>query len=421
MPRPRRPAPAAGEQPAFAEETLALLAQRPAGERKQLGQYFTPRAVRQRLLDRVLLQPGMRVLDPGAGTGEFLADVRERCADAIVAGCEIDASLVAICHARGLAGVVHRDALRDPPAATHDLVIGNPPYYEVQADLALFSRYHRVISGRPNVFAMFFQAGLDALRPGGRLAYVVPPSMNNGKYFEGLRQFILGQAAIESLEILEDCDLFDGARQSVMLLVLRKGERSDHCVFRADLGGAEPTPLFLAGAARLAELLAGRHTLTSLGYRIATGRCVWNQRKDDLRREPSGETVPLIWAHNIRSGRLAWADDHPKRPQYLVHPQPDVGPAIVVNRVTGQVGRGGLRAALVPAGLRFVAENHVNVIQRVRDCFTAEPPDHGEALDAAVLRELLSERTTEALRLITGNTQLSSRELRALIPLMARA
>jgi hypothetical protein len=140
---------------------------------------------------------------------------------------------------------------------------------------------------------------------------------------------------------------------------------------------------------------------------------VWNQRKADLRREPGRGTVPLVWAHNLTAAReVAWAPDHPKRPQYLREAHPDVGPAVVVNRITGTVGHGALRAALVPAGVRFVGENHVNVIQRDEGLFAA-PMDYDAVLDG-----LRAERATTAVRLITGNTQVSSVELAHLVPIL---
>ena len=405
--RERRPTSSADRRP-FRAPTERYLSVHPAAQRKHHGQYFTPRAARQALLDRVGLAPGMRVLDPGAGTGEFLLDVLDRQPDVSLHGFDIDERLVAICRAAGLDQVTRRDFLVRPPRDAYDLVIGNPPYYEVPRDRPMSSGYAEVVSGRPNVFAMFVKAGLDAVRPGGQLAFVVPPSMNNGRYFRALREYVLRHAAIESLVVLDGSSLFAGALQCVMLLVLRKGASTDEHVFRADFGTGEPEPLFMEDPERLASLLEGRHTLDSLGFEIRTGRCVWNQHKEALRRNASDDAVPLIWSHNIRDGELVLDESHGK-PQYVRFAEPDTGPAIVVNRVTGAVGEGGLRAAMIPAGQRFVGENHVNVVSCA---------DKSEQLYRGVLAALRDRRATDALRLLTGNTQLSSRELRFLIPLV---
>lgn len=400
---------------AFRPATRRHLESADLPRRKAAGQYFTPRAIRQRLLDHVRLVPGMRVLDPGAGTGEFLLDVLEREPEARVEGWEVDPDLVRLCRdEHGLAGVGLRDALTADVVEPYDLVLGNPPYFEVRGREDLSARYGAVVSGRPNVFAMFVQLGLDAVRPGGTLAYVVPPSMNNGAYFRALRRWILGRAAVERLEILRDARLFDGAEQSVQLLVLRKGQRSDRHVFRARGARGAENPIFLEDPTALAGLVEGYASLAELGYEARTGRCVWNRHRDDLRREPGPDVVPLLWAHNVTDGGLRLAPDHPRRPQYVREPRPDVGPAIVVNRVTGAVGCGALRAGLVAPGVAFVGENHVNVVR---------PRPGGPAPHASleeVLLGLRSPRVAKAVRMLTGNTQLSAQELTHVVPVLPR-
>ena len=60
------------------------------------------------------------------------------------------------------------------------------------------------------------------LKPGGYLAYVVPPSMNNGAYFDRLRSYIIKNTNIEKIDVINNQALFDGANQNVMILVLKK-------------------------------------------------------------------------------------------------------------------------------------------------------------------------------------------------------
>jgi hypothetical protein len=121
------------------------------------------------------------------------------------------------------------------------------------------------------------------------------------------------------------------------------------------------------------------------------------------------DAVPLVWAHNVGPGQLTF-HNRPGKPQYVVSRQPLCGPAIVVNRIVGAVGSGQLRAALVPEGMRFVGENHVNVIR----------PRAGIGLTgswAEVLEALLHRDVAERIRLLTGNSQVSATELTHLLPL----
>lgn len=399
----------AAEEVQLSERTLAWQDATDPSARKRLGQYMTPRLLRERLLDRVDLRPGVRVLDPGVGTGEFLRSVLDREPRAEVHGWDVDRDVLAV--ARGHvpeASLERRSALDPYDGEPFDLVVGNPPYFQVPATPALRERFGAVISGRPNVFALFFQTGLDVLRPGGRLAFVVPPSMNNGAYFAALREFVVRRAAIRSLEVFPS-DLFPGANTAVQVIVLEKGAASEDHVFRREDASGFRRTIFAEDPRRLRAATEGRPSLWELGYRAVTGTVVWNQHRERLTAEPGDDTVPLVWAHNVRDGAIELVPGHPK-PQYVRGVSPLRGPAIVVNRVVGAVGAGELRCALLPDGFAFAGENHVNVVL---------PLDgHAQRVGWTALLELLRRpETTERIRLLTGNTQLSARELTHLIPL----
>ena len=399
-------------------ETRAYIDAVPTAYRKSLGQYFTPEALREELIRQVPLRAGLRVLDPGVGTGEFLASLDRTGVPLDLHGWDVDAGVLEVAR-RVVPGarLEERDALASYDGERFDLVIGNPPYYEVRGRPELRDRFRDVIGGRPNIFAMFFQVGLSVLRDGGHLAFVVPPSMNNGAYFDRLRSTITSHAAVRYLKVIPNGRLFAGAQQAVQLLVLEKGARSEAHLFRRTIGspGLFGRPhervVFCEDPAELEGQFAGRRTLFDLGYRAVTGRCVWNQNRSNLRREPEPEACPLIWAHNIAGDRLELLEDH-RRPQYVVGQRPLTGPAIVVNRITGTVGTGELRAAAVPKGMEFVGENHVNVVVRRENAKPLVPWRR-------LLTALRAPGVTERVRRLTGNTQISATELTHLLPLDA--
>ncbi|MBK5232594.1 MAG: Eco57I restriction-modification methylase domain-containing protein [Thermoleophilia bacterium] len=353
----------------------------------------------------------MKVLDPGAGTGELLAAAARRQDGLELYGWDVDpAALEAASRLVPTADLEERSALDPWPGQSFDLVIGNPPYFQFRPTAAQKSRFSEVISGRANIFACFFKAGLDALEPDGRLAYIVPPSLNSGAYFEALREHIGGQASVEDLIVLDSTDLFEGANTAIQLLVLRKGgdpgpflfERScPESGFRRVIFSAEPE--------MFAAQFEGRRTLWELGYEAVTGTVVWNQRRADLRETDADGAVPLIWSHNLRQGEVMLGTRADK-PQYVAGGEPDRGPAVLVNRVVGSVGRGELRTALIPDGMEFLAENHVN---RIRMRAGGRPAVGWQELQ----KMLADESAAERIRLLTGNTQISATELTHLLPL----
>ena len=390
----------------FSGPTCEWLRSTDVRSRKALGQYMTPRALRERLLDQCDLWPGIRVLDPGVGTGEFLASVLERQPAARAYGWDVDTEVLSA--ARRVAPGAHleqRSALGSWDGPKFDLVVGNPPYFQFRADSQTKRRFRRVISGRVNIFSLFFQIGIEVLRPGGQLAFVVPPSMNSGAYFNRLRTFLAHQADVEFLEVNSAHDLFDGAHTAVQLIVLRVGSRSStnrHVMTFHDAQNGFKRTIFCEDADALARRQRRGKTLFQHGYKAATGTIVWNQHRHALRHERNGATVRLIWSHNIGDG-LNFAT-RPRRPPFIETSKMSHGPAIVVNRITGSVGQTELRCALVPDDLPFVAENHVNVIR-----------PHGlfqPLLEWPLLLESLRHPdVVDHARLITGNTQISATEL----------
>jgi adenine-specific DNA-methyltransferase len=403
------------ENNSLSHESISYLKLRPKSERSPLGQFLTPRVLRELLSAQVPLKEGMRVLDPGVGTGEFLRTCSERCSGLDLFGWDIDEPVLEV--ARRLvpeAEVSSRSALSIWNGEKFDVVIGNPPYFEMR-ELEFESRknFSEVISGRPNIFSLFFKAGYEVLKDGGYLAYVVPPSMNNGAYFEKLRQFILKNFRIEYLKVFNDPFLFEDVQTAVQLIVLRKGYSGTE--YTIDLGSLSNSDaqrtIFSDEPSLLLDEFKNKTTLFNLGYKASTGTVVWNTRKEDLLKVKSDQSTPLIWASNITSAKdVVLNEDNPKRPQYIQNVHPHVGPAIVANRITGSVGKGSLRCALIPEGMKFVAENHVNVIKARSEV------DQILGWQELLLR-LRSPDIARRVQMLTGNTQISATELTNWIPL----
>lgn len=433
--------PPAGPRGDLTEVSLDWLSATDPTRRKRCGQYLTPRPVAAALLDRLELKPGMRILDPGVGTGELLRRALDREPGLEAVGWDDDPGAIeAALQLVPEAELEIRSALEAPAGADFDLVIGNPPYFQLRLDRARRERFAGVISGRANAFALFFQVGLEQLREGGRLGYVVPPSMNSGAYFEALREFLIGEGEIRDLTLLEGTGLFEGANTAAQLLVIEKTkdpDRAGRFFFRREVPEAGfRRVIFSQDPKRLAAEFEGRKTMWELGLEAVTGQVVWNQNRDRLHEESGPGRVPLVWSHSIDRERLVEGPEgiglvRPGKPGFFdaegAGRTPLLGPAIVVNRVVGAVGRGELRAGLVPEGTAFLAENHVNVIRprqspssggsdNRRGRRKSDPP-LVEGVWERVLASLRESGVSERVRLLTGNTQISARELTHLLPL----
>lgn len=393
----------------YHSETIRYLRGSDLEYRKRLGQFFTPRSLREELLSRIprLVRP--RVLDPSCGTGEFLLSARHYFVEPELFCWEIDPKLVEI--ARRVVPEAHIeqvDALRKPFREEFDVVLGNPPYFEFKPDKDLEIKFREIIWGRVNIYAFFIYLGLRVLKPGGYLVYVVSSSMNNGAYFKKLREYIVRNTDIVYMRVLEDRFLFEGANHTFQLLVLRKAENTGRYIFRHN-----DIMIFSEDSEFLRKMFEDSTTLRELGYRVQTGRVVWNQNKDKLTHN-SNEGIPIIWSHNIKNGKLVLSNRLDK-PQYIKWPlnKADKGPAIVVTRIVGHPKQASIEAALVPPDMLFVAENHVNVIY--------PPPTASLEEIEEIVRQLNSPETQRILRILTGNTQISKTELEKLVPIKLKA
>jgi hypothetical protein len=207
--------------------------------RKCLGQYITPSVIVKYILDAVGYREeadilDRRLADPACGSGIFLVEAIRaylaalRRADvpieawypqvlSVFVGLDVDP--VACLYARfnlsllltpailfwadthpgtplPLLPVDRLDTLRavalelGPPRFfsyntsplrlrdSFDFVVGNPPYYKIgRLDTELKEIFQASLYGHPNAYALFLHTGLEMLRSGGVLGYIVPRSM----------------------------------------------------------------------------------------------------------------------------------------------------------------------------------------------------------------------------------------------------
>lgn len=375
-------------------------------KRHEMGQFFTPqdkcRELFRKLPEEVKQERDLKVLDPASGTGEFLDSAIEFFSNADVYGWEKDKNLVDISEKIvPEANIKNVDSLFYNPNIKFDLVVGNPPYYEINIDERLRKSYDDIIYGRTNIYSLFIYKSLQVLKSGGHLAFIVPPSMNNGAYFKKLRKYIIENCSIEYMEIQEDCDIFQDASQPVMFLVLKKGGDNDDYIFSKN-----SISIFSEKADYLEEEFKGKKSLSEIGYKVTTGSFTWNENREKLVKDESSDCV-LIWSKNILEDGLEIGLDVHDKPQYVKDVDCNTGPAIVVNRVIGQPGNGEIRAAFIEEGMDFVAENHVNVIEHKDGCSIGYDK---------LLSQIRDNENVELLQSITGNSQLSKTELQELFP-----
>ncbi|MGL6095694.1 MAG: Eco57I restriction-modification methylase domain-containing protein, partial [Fimbriiglobus sp.] len=99
-----------------------------------------------------------------------------------------------------------------------DVVLGNPPYVRqewIAADKPFLKQHYKAFDGVADLYVYFYELGLNVLKPGGRLGFIVTNKWMKAGYGEALRT-LFGEAAwVESVidlghnkEIFPDADVF---------------------------------------------------------------------------------------------------------------------------------------------------------------------------------------------------------------------
>ena len=396
----------------YTKESIDYLKNTDIKKRKKLGQYFTPKSIRELLLSKLPKKDNADILDPACGSGEFLLSCKKYFKNPILYGFDIDKKLINISSKLVKNAIIKNfDFLNiDINKKKYDYIIGNPPYFELKLNEEIKKKYFDIIKGRVNIFSLFIKTGLDLLKDGGYLAYVVPPSMNNGAYFSKLREYIIKNSSLEYLHIIDGADNFHLANQKVMLIILKKtnSKKSSKYIFKKN-----GITIFTEDKKFLNNAYENTVSLKDIGYTVKTGNIIWNEHKEKLTNDKNNSTL-LIWASNINNGKIIIGYTKGK-PQYIKNISNDLiikSRVVVVNRITGSSKDINIKAAIVNEK-EFVCENHVNVIYPLKNA------NCNYSLED-IFKALQDKTNIKVMRLISGNTQISKTELERLLPIIKK-
>lgn len=220
---------------------------------KLRGGYYTPEPLAQYLAEWISEIEPRTVLEPSCGDGVFLSCLEQfLSSDAKITGIELDE--VEAHAARGKRSpsnsgekqVICADFLEwhlDPANVTkkYDAVVGNPPFiryqYLAKKDQVLaemiFASQRLSFTKHTNAWVPFVIASVVMLRPGGRLAMVLPAEILHVLHAESLRQFLAESCS--KLTIVDPEELwFSDALQGAVLLMAEK--KSSPAQYSSGLG-----------------------------------------------------------------------------------------------------------------------------------------------------------------------------------------
>ena len=212
------------------------------GLRKK-GQFWTPAWVAEAMVAYALAGGSNHLLDPAVGEGAFFRAGRQEALRTgrglQLLGTEVDADVLRQCGSSGLtqddvAGVELRDFLFDPPATLVDAIVANPPYIRhhrldmgAKQTLKTWSSQllGKALDGRTGLHVYFLLRALTLLREGGRLAFILPADVCEGKSASLLWQWITAHYCLDAVITFEaHASPFPGVDTNALVFLIRKVE-----------------------------------------------------------------------------------------------------------------------------------------------------------------------------------------------------
>jgi adenine-specific DNA-methyltransferase len=124
-----------------------------------------------------------------------------------------------------------------------DAIIGNPPYVRIQGfprlQLDYFSNHFQSACGNFDLYVNFIEQGFKLLKTGGLFGQIVPNKFFKTDYGEGLRKFILANAALDKIVDFGASQVFDATTYTCLLFL----EKKLHPKFFYALSEANPKSL----------------------------------------------------------------------------------------------------------------------------------------------------------------------------------
>lgn len=226
---------------------------------KHSGQVFTPDYLVANILDEAgytgddILQK--HCIDNSCGDGAFICEIIRRYIIAFkkkyqtldgiekdlttyIHGIELDPTAYACC-LENIANLLSNfnlhnisiDLIQGDTLTIHsfdgkmDYVVGNPPYVRVhnlENNFNAVKSFHFANSGMTDLYLVFFEIGLNMIKPGGKLCYITPSSWINSIAGSALRKYILSHKNLISVIDLGHYQAFK-ATTYTMISLFQKG------------------------------------------------------------------------------------------------------------------------------------------------------------------------------------------------------
>ncbi len=303
-----------------------------------------------------------------------------------------------------------------------------------------------LVSGQPNIYALFMALSASMLKPGGEMVFITPRSFCSGLYYKRFRNWFLENMELSNIHIFESRSAIfksDNVLQENIIIKAKKSKGSQgkltisvspnkdffkhrkitlpasDVIFHNNRNNFIRIPTSLLDVEVLHIIDNWPCTLRELGLEISTGPVVPFRAEKFLLPElvEKPKSAPLLWMHNMKDMEVVWPlkkNNKAGAIKVCAESRPLLLPVrnyVLLKRFSSKEQRRRLYAAVFmekgfPHDIVGI-ENHVNYIHRPKGNLTIQ-----ETFGIAAL--LNSRIIDNYFRSLNGNTQVNATEIRSL-------
>lgn len=230
-----------------------------------------------------------------------------------------------------------------------DIIISNPPYFKLSKDDKRAIAAQRLVSGQPNIYALFMGIAAKLLCNNGELIFITPRSYASGNYFKAFRELFFNTVQVQRIHLFNSRkETFD--RDNVLqetIIINAKREKTDikkevivstsvgiKDIFNPNISTYKTEELInlkskeiilhLPTSNKEEKILnlisTWKCKLADLDISISTGPVVSFRAEKFIQNNFENGSVflaPLFWLHNVNKMILDWPKQFKEKGQYI--------------------------------------------------------------------------------------------------------
>ncbi len=324
-----------------------------------------------------------------------------------------------------------------------DIIISNPPYFKLNKSDVRIAKFKDIVSGQPNIYFLFMAISARLLNEPGEMIFITPRSFCSGLYYSKFRKWLIQKVNFSHIHLFDSRKkLFsgEGVLQENVITKFTKKEQdqttiskssnaefsdvSEIRVLKKDILYKSNGHIFFRIPSSNGELDVIREldklpcNFYKLGIKISTGKVVAFRNRKYLANTLSEDSVPLLWMHNIKEGKVRWPLSNKNKPiaikrnevtQKLLLP---AGDYLILKRFTTKEQKKRFDSAIISQEdfhkyRYFALDNKVNYIYGPHQKLTKNQI-------SGIARYLNMPIVELYFRILNGHTQVNANEVYAL-------